>query len=326
MRTPLYDSLAPLYAHYAPLVSRSLPKSAADFNFQKHAGLVGDQLFVAKFLGVYLAIVALHYAARPVFQFLARIFGPLFQLIFIVHNIVLSAGSAVLLALIVENLAPRVVRHGLMWGICHRDAYEEDHRLEFFYYINYLLKYYELIDTCLLILKGKRLEFLHWYHHAATLYLCYSQLVGRTSISWVPIVLNLIVHIIMYYYYARTAISSAPVWWKKHLTTMQIVQFVLDLAVINLAMYMIIVKLYGKQISEFVGVKVSQFPTVTWGSLGRGSEEWTDYGKQATCYGPLSAGITGWLILSSYLMLFVQFFISTYLKKTRGSGSKVKRQ
>eukprot|EP00158_Paraphelidium_tribonemae_P009541 Partr_v1_DN28895_c1_g1_i1_m34397 putative fatty acid elongase len=320
MRTPLYDSLAPLYAHYAPLVSRSLPKSAADFNFQKHAGLVGDQLFVAKFLGVYLAIVALHYAARPVFQFLARIFGPLFQLIFIVHNIVLSAGSAVLLALIVENLAPRVVRHGLMWGICHRDAYEEDHRLEFFYYINYLLKYYELIDTCLLILKGKRLEFLHWYHHAATLFLCYTQLVGRTSISWVPIGLNLIVHVIMYYYYARTAISSSPVWWKKHLTTMQIVQFVIDLVIIAFGFAIGLNYLHPETMKAW-GIR---FENPSWDFLGRGVDPKSklDYSKPAYCYGTISAASIGFGILASYLLLFIQFFIATYTKNKATSGSR----
>jgi len=36
----------------------------------------------------------------------------------------------------------------------------------------------------------------------------------------------------MYYYYARTSIIKKRVWWKKYLTTMQIVQFIIDIAII----------------------------------------------------------------------------------------------
>ena len=47
--------------------------------------------------------------------------------------------------------------------------------------------------------------------------------------------MNLAVHVAMYYYYARTAISSRPIWWKKYLTTLQIIQFVIDITIIFFA-------------------------------------------------------------------------------------------
>jgi len=208
------------------------------------------------------------------------------QFLFQLHNIILSSGSALLLALMLEETLPIVWKHGLFYGMCDEAAWTKP--LEFYYMINYYFKYLELIDTVFLAAKKKPLAFLHVFHHSATALLCFTQLNGRTSVSWVVISLNLAVHVLMYYYYYATA-GGARIWWKKYLTTMQIVQFVIDLFVVYFGTY-----------SYFVATYFSdKLPTI------------------GSCAGTEGAALFGCFLLTSYLGLFINFYIQTYKKPVK---------
>merc|ERR1712217_254476 len=100
-----------------------------------------------------------------------------------------------------------------------------DGAVGFWLYLYYGSKYLELVDTVLLCLKLKPTIPLHLYHHMVMLWLAwaalrYDWLEGSVWCTFV----NSVIHTIMYSYYMLTALGY-DVWWKKHLTATQIVQF-----------------------------------------------------------------------------------------------------
>jgi len=92
--------------------------------------------------------------------------------------------------------------------------------------------------------------------------------------QWVTLILNTGVHVAMYYYYLITTVGG-DIWWKKYLTTIQIVQFVIDLIMMN---------------------------------------TWWIYRYSTNCSGDKFGIIFGDLIIGSFLILFINFFNETYKK------------
>ena len=141
--------------------------------------------------------------------------------------------------------------------------------------------------------------------------LCFVELEGHASVSWVPVTLNLFVHVIMYYYYALASISSSKIWWKKYLTSLQITQFVIDLIAIYYVSWNLVAN--SPDLAKFRRESIFKWVFENVGSRGE------------VCYGTYTAAIVGCSILSSYLLLFVQFFFKTYNKKNE-ENAKVKSQ
>ncbi|KAJ6544437.1 GNS1/SUR4 family-domain-containing protein [Mycena capillaripes] len=200
------------------------------------------------------------------------------------HNIILSGGSLLLLVLLIEETIPILWKTGLFSAMCSEASWTP--RMEFYYMINYYFKYLELLDTVFLAFKKKPLRFLHVFHHSATTLLCYSALFGKISGSWIPISLNLAVHVLMYYYYCATA-AGARVWWKKYLTMIQIMQFVIVL------------------FAGYFGVYVHFAATYFDGVLPR----------MGNCAGSGPVAVFGCSLVTVYLGLFINFYLQTYKKK-----------
>ncbi|XP_058461558.1 elongation of very long chain fatty acids protein 4-like [Malaya genurostris] len=98
-------------------------------------------------------------------------------------------------------------------------------------HIYFLVKVMDLLDTVFFVLRKKQnqVSFLHVYHHTGMVMLSWSGVKWMAGGHGVFMgFLNSFVHVVMYYYYFLTSVSpkyKGNVWWKKHITQLQIIQF-----------------------------------------------------------------------------------------------------
>ncbi|XP_003746876.1 elongation of very long chain fatty acids protein 7 [Galendromus occidentalis] len=110
-----------------------------------------------------------------------------------------------------------------------------------FYY--WCLRVIDFLDTVFFILRKKQrqITFLHIFHHVMVVCVSWaSAIYGLTNLVIFTLCLNSCVHAIMYAYYFLSTLGPAVqkhLWWKKHLTKVQIVQFVLMIAHLSVPMF-----------------------------------------------------------------------------------------
>uniref|UniRef100_A0A1Q3FPY2 Elongation of very long chain fatty acids protein n=1 Tax=Culex tarsalis TaxID=7177 RepID=A0A1Q3FPY2_CULTA len=98
-------------------------------------------------------------------------------------------------------------------------------------HIYFLVKVLDLMDTVFFVLRKKQnqVSFLHVYHHTGMVMLTWSGVKWFAGGHGVFMgFLNSFVHVVMYFYYFLTSVSDkykGNVWWKKHITQLQIIQF-----------------------------------------------------------------------------------------------------
>eukprot|EP00617_Octactis_speculum_P025648 CAMPEP_0185769824 /NCGR_PEP_ID=MMETSP1174-20130828/56088_1 /TAXON_ID=35687 /ORGANISM="Dictyocha speculum, Strain CCMP1381" /LENGTH=257 /DNA_ID=CAMNT_0028455035 /DNA_START=36 /DNA_END=809 /DNA_ORIENTATION=- len=90
--------------------------------------------------------------------------------------------------------------------------------------IFYVSKFYEFVDSWILVLKGKDPSFLQVYHHTGIAIAMY--LATQFKCNWLlwVVCLNSFIHTLMYFYYALATLGYKSKY-AKALTTMQLTQF-----------------------------------------------------------------------------------------------------
>ncbi|KAJ6117300.1 hypothetical protein N7512_007025 [Penicillium capsulatum] len=99
--------------------------------------------------------------------------------------------------------------------------------LAYFGWIFYLSKFYEVVDTAIILAKGKKSSTLQTYHHAGAMMCMWAGIRYMAPPIWIFTLVNSAIHALMYTYYTITALRiRVPNAIKRSLTTMQITQFV----------------------------------------------------------------------------------------------------
>ncbi|SPO19801.1 related to SUR4 - elongase, involved in fatty acid and sphingolipid biosynthesis [Ustilago trichophora] len=103
--------------------------------------------------------------------------------------------------------------------------------LGIYVWLFYISKYYEIIDSVILILKGKPVSNLQSYHHAGAILCMWAAYRYSAPAVFIFLLFNSLVHTLMYTYYSMTALKLPFTGGlKRSMTTIQITQLVVGCA------------------------------------------------------------------------------------------------
>lgn len=108
--------------------------------------------------------------------------------------------------------------------------------LQLFGFWFYVSKFYEVIDTAIILLKGKPSSLLQSYHHAGAMLCMWAGIRYQSPPIWIFVVFNSFIHSLMYFYFSLACLKiRVPSIFKRALTSLQITQFVVggSLAVVH---------------------------------------------------------------------------------------------
>ncbi|KAI9841944.1 MAG: hypothetical protein M1838_003340 [Thelocarpon superellum] len=117
---------------------------------------------------------------------------------------------------LIEGAVPSNLDAGRMWN----------EGLAFYGWLFYISKFYEVVDTAIILAKGKQSSTLQLFHHTGAMFCMWAGIRYMAPPIAMFVTVNSGIHAMMYMYYTLTALGTPiPVVIKRTLTTMQIMQF-----------------------------------------------------------------------------------------------------
>ncbi|KEG07829.1 fatty acid elongase [Trypanosoma grayi] len=147
----------------------------------------------------------------------------------IVWNLLLSAFSFFGMIVVVPALIRNAYKLGMHRALCEQnDELFYSSSVGFWIGMFVLSKVPELVDTVLLVLQGKVPPFLHWYHHTTVMIFSWHTYCANITTMIIFAAMNLMVHFIMYLYFALCACGFKKTMRKfaPLITMLQIAQMV----------------------------------------------------------------------------------------------------
>lgn len=220
-----------------PPITHGVPSNSTDiavFDWFSHVGYIHNHLISVRtmvIMAILYAPIAFVLQAFMKDKKALNLSGPLFY-----WNLTLSifsgyAGYHVLTGLLV----PALVENGWAGAVCSKATYVKP-QAWWVLIFNYT-KLFEWIDTLFLILRKRKIGFLHWFHHAVTMLYClhashFSALGDGSGTFFCG--MNLFIHFLMYGYWAVVTIPQLR-WVRRFgvvLTVLQTAQMFIGVSVL----------------------------------------------------------------------------------------------
>lgn len=188
-----------------------------------------------------------------------------------------NSGLALFSILGVVRVAPPLVHQlrsrGFEDSIC---VNRPDHVVSLWIFLFTMSKFVELGDTAFLVLRKRRVLFLHWFHHVTVLLYTWFAFTHNAPTGKYFILVNFFVHSLMYAYFAcQTLGIKAPTLVSISITSLQILQMVIGIVLLICSV--------------------------------------RQYIRDSGCATHPNILLSGILMYGSYFCLFVQFFVNSYL-------------
>lgn len=184
---------------------------------------------------VTIALSVAYLASKPALKAAAKKLGitgksSAFVYAVAAHNLGLALFSAIVLVNSWPIVLAHIHRRGWKATYCNQDGSLWAEGLGGWATIFYISKYYEFVDTWVLIMKGKDPSFLQTYHHVGIVITMWGAVVCQSAWILVVVLLNSGIHTLMYtYFFIKTLYPRKEIPAAKYLTSAQMLQFIIGI-------------------------------------------------------------------------------------------------
>jgi len=212
-KTCIYDT---------PVVNYSFPLLDFEKNFdycQHFEWMAKYWQFCYVFIAVYLLAIYFgqnYMKSRPPFKLRGAL---------LFWNLFLGTFSAFGAWRTISVLAHQMSEDGFHEAVCGNVPTEVKQGMGIYMWYFAISKFFELLDTAFIVLRKSPLIFLHWYHHMTVCFFVWSSGAYPSNIQMYFCAINLLVHAVMYTYYAlKVANIRVPKQISMVITSMQLIQ------------------------------------------------------------------------------------------------------
>lgn len=185
--------------------------------------------------------------------------------------------------------------------------------LSYYGWLFYLSKIYEVVDTFIVLAKGKVASTLQIYHHAGAILSLWAGIRFMSPPIWLFVTINSFIHAVMYTYYTLKALAiHVPGVLKQLLTTMQIIQLFTGITYASAHLF-VSFRVPVPELSNSKGSAVQDGETI-----GYVTQPCLSTYNQAFAIGLNVA------YLLPLTWLFIAFYVKSYFKRRQGGQSAKK--